>query len=128
VRKNTKELFKEWYGVMTQYVSNRVIIEATQWFKSGDHPKDDRKEFQVEGEKPFLGEGKIVRYFRHPEVPGKKVCKHCGKTMHDHGWIDCMEGGITVCPGDYVIGSQEGGYHTMHPDAFKEGYSLLFSV
>ncbi len=36
----------------------------------------------------FFSEGKVVRYYRHPNIDGQTVCKHCGNTMHNHGWID----------------------------------------
>ena len=84
-----------------QYRKKPVVIEATQWFESGDHPEDNREEFTSPSTgKPFFGEGKIVRYYRNPDDDGKRTCKHCGRTMHDHGWIDTLEGGHNVCPGD----------------------------
>lgn len=100
-----------------------LVIEATQWFKNGDHPKDDRGTFTdpVDGQ-PFLGEGKIVRYFRHPYVSGELVCDHCKITMHHHGWIDNHEGGYTVCPGDWVITGIEGEIYPCKPNIFDISY------
>lgn len=53
-----------------------VVIEAAQWFKNGDHPEDERREFIGSNGQPFLGEGSIVRYFRHPAVtPTREYAK-----------------------------------------------------
>ena len=116
---------------MTKFRKKPVVIEASQWFKNGDHPNDGTERFppKTPPANPFvppredgspsdprytgefageLLEGKVVRYFRHPDVPGTQECKHCGKTMHVHGWIDTLEGGHIVCPGDWVITGVEG--------------------
>ena len=61
---------------MAQYRKKPVVIEATQWFKNGDHPEDDRGTFtDSETGEPFLGEGKVVRYYGHPDVPGDTPCR-----------------------------------------------------
>jgi hypothetical protein len=97
---------------MGQYRKKPVVIEAHQWFKNGDHPQD--------GE-PSM-EGAVVRYFRHPVVPGERSCEHCGAKMHDHGWIDTLEGGHIVCPGDWVITGVKGERYPCKPDIFKQTY------
>jgi len=88
---------------MAKYRKKPVIIEAHQWLKNGDHPEDGDEVFEDGDFKGELLEGRIVRYYRTPDMDGDKVCNHCGRTMHFHGWIDTMEGGHIVCPGDYVI-------------------------
>lgn len=47
--------------------------------------------------------------YRHPDVPGSAVHDACGRTMHDHGWIDPAQSfhvqhrdGLIVCPRDGV--------------------------
>lgn len=102
-----------------------VEIEATQWFKSGDHPDDDRDTFLGSDGKDFLGEGKIVRYYRHPKVDGQMPCKHCGKIMHDHGWIDTLEGGHNVCPSDWIITGIQGEHYPCKPDIFEATYEAV---
>jgi hypothetical protein len=110
-----------------------VVIEATQWFKNGDHPKDNCV-LLYSGDKgnntpcrpqPFLSEGKVVRYFRHPEVPGDQICSKCGKTMHEHGWIDTLEDGHNVCPGDWIITGVKGEYYPCKPDIFEATYEKV---
>ena len=61
--------------------------------RNGDHPDDGGADT----------EGEVVRYFRHPDKPGDLPCAQCGAKYHDHGWIDTLEGGHNVCPGDWII-------------------------
>lgn len=102
-----------------------VEIEATQWFKNGDHPEDDREIFQDDGGKDFLGEGKAVRYYRSPSIDGNVECQHCGKIMHDHGWIDTLEGGHIVCPADWIITGVKGETYPCKPDIFEQTYEAV---
>lgn len=107
---------------MGRYRKKPVVVEATQWFKSGDHPRDDRGTFTDSDGKAFLGEGKVVRYYRHPEDNGGRTCEHCKMTMHYHGWIDTLEGGHVVCPGDWIIMGIRGEVYPCKPDIFEETY------
>lgn len=108
-----------------------VVIEASQWFKNGDHPEDNCETFIASGQYDmpigtlFQGEGKVVRYYRHPEISGKKACISsipCDFTMHDHGWIDTAEGGHNVCPGDWIITGVRGERYPCKAVVFKETY------
>jgi hypothetical protein len=118
---------------MPLYIKKPVVIEATQWFKNGDHPLDysrthhgleggNMRDFSPEERKANGWEGDIVRYYRHPEVDGGRACEHCGKTMHEHGWIDTLEGGHTVCPGDFIITGVKGENYPCKPDIFAATY------
>ncbi len=108
-----------------KYRKKPVVIEATPWFKSGDHPEDDRETFTGSDGKPFLGEGKIVRYYRTPDIDGQVPCQHCGDIMHNHGWIDTLEGGHVVCPGDWIITGVKGERYPCKPDIFAATYDLV---
>src|SRR5258708_751031 len=89
---------------MPKFRKRPVVIEATQWFHNGDHPQDDCDTYDyTDGSGSFLSEGKVVRYYRHPQVSGERPCEKCGRRMHDHGWVDTLEGGHIVCPGDWII-------------------------
>lgn len=110
-----------------------VVIEAHQWFRNGDHPLDYSKDHEglENGEmRTFSGaeraangwEGDIVRYYRHPDVDGATACQHCGGVMHDHGWIDTLEGGHIVCPGDWIITGVKGEVYPCKPDIFAATY------
>ena len=57
---------------MAFYRKKPVVIEASQWFKNGDHPLDgSRLITPVPGDgEPYLSEGDVVRRYRHPDVPG----------------------------------------------------------
>jgi len=112
---------------MGRYRKRPIVIEAHRWHENGDHPADaceminpaPMSSTQFE---PFMSEGKVVRYYRHPEVPGTTKCEHCKRTMHDHGWIDTLEGGHTVCPGDWIITGIKGEYYPCKPDIFDQTY------
>ncbi len=99
-----------------------VVIEAEQWFRNGDHSQDCPETFHGSDGLPFQGEGKIVRYFRRPDVEGERKCQHCGVIMHEHGWIDTKEGGHIVCPGDWIITGTKGERYPCKPDIFAEIY------
>jgi len=85
-----------------RYRKRPLEIDAVQWFVHGDR------------------EGKIVRYYRHPLVEGDKRCGYCGEIMHNHGWIDTLEGGHVVCPGDWIIRGIAGEYYPCKPDIFNK--------
>jgi len=113
-----------------------VEIDATQWFKNGDHPldyADDHQAFEhgmmmaltPEERKAKDWEGNVVRRFRHPNLSGPRVCQQCNHTMHDHGWIDTLEGGHIVCPGDWIITGIQGEYYPCKPSIFDKTYEAV---
>ena len=97
-----------------------VVIEATRWQKNGDHPDDG--DAWVHGEPR---EGVVVRYFRRPDVMGTAKCHICGFSMKNHGWIDTLEGGHIVCPGDFIITSIQGERYPCKPDIFDATYESV---
>lgn len=108
-----------------------VVIEAHQWFKNGDHPED---RFSSKGVLPEGCEGDVVRYFRNPNIPGTDFCQGvdkkgipigCGRMFHDHGWIDTLEGGHIVCPGDWIITGVEGERYPCKPNIFEATYEKV---
>ena len=102
-----------------------VAIDATQWFANGDHPEDDCKVIDREGPKPMLTEGKVVRYYRRPDDSGDRNCEKCGNIMHLHGWIDTLEGGHIVCPGDWIITDVAGERYPCKPDIFEKTFQRV---
>lgn len=111
---------------MSKFRKRPVVIDATQWFRNGDHPDDGDDRFPATSE--FAGErfeGRVVRYFRHPRVSGDTPCQHCGLIMHVHGWIDTKESGHIVCPGDWVITGIQGERYPCKPDIFEATYEAV---
>jgi hypothetical protein len=104
-----------------------VTVDAFQWFKNGDHPEDDVfRPFEDTGAVPKEPrEGKIVRYFRSPDQMGEVVCTNCENTFHFHGWIDTLERGHTVCPGDWIITGVKGERYPCKPDIFEMTYERV---
>jgi hypothetical protein len=72
-----------------------VVIEATQWFKDGDHPAVmlHRNQVFVEGLAPY-------------------------------GWVETLEGGHIVCPGDWIITGVKGEHYPCKPDIFAMTYEV----
>lgn len=101
-----------------------VVIEAFRWFKNGDHPEDGDERFTSGHFVNERYEGKVVRYYRHPRVPGTDYCAICGVMFHDHGWIDTLEGGHIVCPGDWIITGIKGERYPCKPDIFEATYEV----
>jgi hypothetical protein len=113
---------------------NAVVVEATQWFKNGDHPLDyshthtgaeggEIRHYAPAERKAKAWEGDIVRYYRRPDDDGERLCEKCGGKMHDHGWIDTLEGGHIVCPGDWIITGVKGEHYPCKPDIFEMTYT-----
>ena len=101
-----------------------VVIEAFRWFKNGDHPDDDCfRPFEDTGIDPIEArEGAVVRYYRTPDLDGNSMCSHCSFIFHEHGWIDTLEGGHNVCPGDWIITGVKGERYPCKPDIFEMTY------
>ena len=118
---------------MSKFRKKLVVIEASQWFKNGDHPADyatDMPGLENGEVRMFPGaerkekgwEGSVVRYFRHPGVPGESICSKCKQTMHVHGWIDTLEDGHNVCPGDWIIKGVGGEFYPCKDAIFRMTY------
>lgn len=108
-----------------KYRKKPVVIEATQWSVNGDHPLDDSQLVTSGGEPFFLSEGKVVRFFRRPDVSGLDQCSKCMLPFHIHGWIDTLEGGHIVCPGDWIITGVKGEFYPCKPDIFEMTYEKI---
>jgi len=105
-----------------QFRKKPVIVEAHQWFKNGDHPADNSYLMGEGTAAEFLSEGAVVRRFRRPFSVGGAPCAHCERPMHDHGWIDTLEGGHIVCPGDWIITGVKGEMYPCKNDVFQQSY------
>lgn len=104
---------------MPKFRKKPVVIEAIQWFRNGDHPEDG-----VAAARGQLrpAEGRLIRYFRHPDIPSAQICSECGIRFHDHGWIDTLEGGHRVCPGDWIITGIKGERYPCKDKIFRATY------
>lgn len=116
---------------MSKYRKKAVVIEATQWFKNGDHPEDGNAVFEQGDFEGELLEGKVVRYYRHPNVSSDYKCLNCGDIMHNHGWVDAIQGGHVVCPSDWIITDsrvslgKHGHFYPCKSDIFELTYDLV---
>lgn len=80
-------------AVVTRYRKRPSEVDAVRWFRNGDHPDDG----------PADREGRVVRFWRRPDIPGDAPCPTCRQPMRAHGWIDTLEDGHRVCPGDWIV-------------------------
>lgn len=131
---------------MSKFRKKPVVIEATQWFKNGDHPNDfdaEKVGFENGELRTWTGaevkangwEGQVVRYYRNPRDDENRLCGSedvscnnnapCGHIMHNHGWIDTLEGGHIVCPGDWIITGVKGERYPCKPDIFDATYEAV---
>ena len=121
-----------------KFVKKPVEVEATQWFKNGDHPEDYSVTHAECEDASALGdshrfpefrrrnnyEGDVVRYHRIGRF-GNEICLECKHSYNSHGWIDTMgkiDGGHVVCVGDWIITDAEGEYYPCKPDVFEMTY------
>lgn len=113
---------------MGQYRKKPLVVEATQWWRNGDHPKDDIDEWEVDettGETFQRLEGAVVRFYNDPQHPDDEEHMACGRLWHSHGWIDGYSKspeGIIVCPGDWVVTSPGGHYSVIGVAEFEAEY------
>ena len=77
-----------------KYRKKPVVIEATQWFKMGDHRR-------------------VVEF--------DQVDDH---SFHGCGWIQTLEGGHIVTPGDWIITGVKGEHYPCKPDIFEMTYEV----
>jgi len=83
-----------------KYRKKPVVIEATQWFKHGDHPV-------VELQKRYTTEDNGSYWVRvHPVI----------KTL---------EGYMDVTPGDWIITGVKGEHYPCKPDIFEATYEKV---
>jgi len=103
---------------MKQFRKKPVISEAEQWFEV----TYDREAGHGCAPEDMPIYHLSVGYFRRPDIAGRRHCEKCGKIMDAHGWIDTLEGGHIVCPGDWIITGVKGERYPCKPDIFEKTY------
>lgn len=79
-----------------------VVIEATQWFKDGDHP-----------------EVKTMNTYERKKIsPG---ITYVGK----RSYIETLEGQMQVTEGDWIITGVHGEHYPCKPDIFEKTYEKV---
>ena len=79
-----------------KFIKKPVVIEATQWFKNGDHPAVKKR---------MIGDVVTNAW-----------------TESENGWIHTLEGGYIVTPGDWIITGVKGEHYPCKPDIFEMTY------
>ena len=88
---------------MAKRPTTSVVIETAVWNQNGEQPPDQRQILHGRNAVGLRGDGQVIGYYRKPESEGAKICSRCGAQMRAHGWIEALEGGHIVCPGQIVI-------------------------
>jgi hypothetical protein len=101
---------------MAKYRKKPVVVGAEQWFKLGN--VEEVKEYDWCKE---FNKNELVVI----ERCGNILCKHCGGYLKNHGWIDTLEGGHLVCPGDWIITGVKGEKYPCKPDIFEQTYEKV---
>lgn len=93
------------------YRKKPSLVEATQWFRNGDHPFDQSTPVDTAGSSSTLTEGAVVKFFRRLHIPGDRICQECGNVMHKHGLIADPNGDEEIVhPGDYILTQKTHGH------------------
>jgi hypothetical protein len=92
------------------------VVDAHQWFKDGDHPKDESKELTSGN----MSEGKIVGFYRKIDDEDR-VCPLCKKHMYDHGMLEDKP----VCPGFWILTKEDGSYECCGDKFFNKLYKKV---
>ncbi len=85
-----------------------VVIEATQWFTHGDHP--------------MVTSLPVVKTLEIGLALGEKSN---GIPPNKLGWVDTLEGGHVVTPGDWIITGVKGEHYPCKPDIFEATYERV---
>ncbi len=88
---------------MPKFKKKPIVIEANQWWPDG-HPQRPED---------ALPEEKMPEVTRWEEKPA-------------YGWIETLEGGHVVTPGDWIITGIKGEKYPCKPDIFKGTYDPVF--
>lgn len=111
---------------MTLYKKKPPVVEATQWFRNGDHPMDQSTPIERPSGGPILSEGQVVRFFSWLHIPGDRFCAECGSAMKRHGIIDGInDEEELVHPGDYIVTKSNGRFYRRGQKEFEEMYEPL---
>lgn len=111
-----------------KYRKKPVVIHASPWFTDGD--RADVRLFRyppvdpVSGEISAADDAILMGRMKHSEVPERFRRETCHALMGEHGYIDTLEGGHTVCPGDYIIRGVQGELYPCKPDIFEATYEV----
>ena len=92
---------------MAKYRKKPVVIEATQWFKDGDHPMVEMTWFDRDG----------APRWSVKEMPTFQATGYTQRPL-----VKTLEGWHEVTPGDYIITGVKGEHYPCKPDIFEATY------
>ncbi len=117
--------------MMAKYRKKLVVVEAAQWFRSGDHPKvlpflSDSKDDEHDNLVEVLIDDTAVRRWAPLDDGSFDIkCEDCGDSIQQHGWCWVGDLGHIVCPGDWMVAFSDGSFGILSPDIFKATYEKV---
>lgn len=100
---------------MAKYRKKPVVIEATQWFRLGDHPSVNCKATDVLN--------LLMVQVNRPDIP-LEIDKNGNA---DYGVIETLEGSYIVSPGDWIITGIKGERYPIKDEIFQITYEPVAS-
>lgn len=89
---------------MAKFKKNPIVIEATQWMKDGDHPN------------VIDIPSSVMESFEIHTAPNN---------INECRWINTLEGGHIVTPGDWIITGVKGEQYPCKPSIFNLTYTAI---
>lgn len=88
-----------------KYRKKPVVIDATQWFKHGDHSA-------------------VIKAWDHPEgtTTSAEFAEIWGRHAEEFPAVSTLEGLMRVTPGDWIITGVKGEHYPCKPDIFEATY------
>lgn len=119
-----------------KYCKKPIVIEAYQWREVSPyvegvkrdvdyyrHPPVDPETGEVSAADNAISFGRLKH--SDPRMPERFRRDSCHEVMDAHGYIDTLEGGHTVCPGDFIITGVQGERYPCKPDIFAATYEAV---
>lgn len=121
-----------------RFRKNPVEVSAYQWFEVSPYVEGVERDVDywryppidpVTGEVSAADNAISIGQLAHSDsqLPERMRRDSCDAAMDDHGYIDTLEGGHTVCPGDWVITGVQGEKYPCKPDIFAATYEAVES-
>lgn len=107
---------------MAKYRKNPVVVDAVRW--SGRPTAGIVEHYRPGDVVTDMGNGRLA-YRPYDIWDANRACRECGNPMLGHGFINTLEGGHIVCPGDFIITGVKGEVYPCKPDIFRATYEKV---
>ena len=95
-----------------------MVVEAFQWFRVSDAP--DVVHPLLDYMSTATSDGAYT--------DDHAFCGVCKRSVSEHGWINTLEAGHRVCPGDFIITGVQGETYPCKSDIFLSTYMKVDAI